>query len=384
MANWSLPTGSSEYSDFLTYMVALATDAATLFSSSPSNTPTGAVKYDRSNNKFQEWDGAAWVDLVISLEGGGTGATDASGVISELGLGALATLDEVTDAQVNNVSISKVFGKGALATLDVVGNSQITDVVLSKVTGAGSLAALSSITDANISSPVGVTKGGTGVTSVADIKSLLSLASLAYLNQSDITALTGLTGQISSFLKVITSTNSLTPTSPAGGNLGDATNDFNGIRCRALAPILGQKIQWYADSLITNGVSCNNDFANPQLSPIVHNTMSLGYPGVEWVKLYAVFATTVSSDKRLKSDIRDVQGCLNLIEKMSPKKYTKHDKEEFGLLAQDLYELVPEAVSKGDDGEEVVTPWGVQYEMLVPILIGAIKELKKEIEDLKK
>jgi hypothetical protein len=406
MANWNNPTGSSTFSDFLSWMRALAIDAATFFVSSPTNQPTGAMKYDRAADKFQEWDGSAWVDQVISIAGGGTGGSTASTARANLELGDLAVLDTVSNTEITGVDVSKVAGLGDLAVLDTVGDAQITGVALAKVAGAGTIAGLSSITDANISSPVGLAKGGTGATTASGARSALELGSMAtqssgavtitggsvvapnVANTGDNTNITGmlnLTGRLGAYVTI--RGDAITPLSAGGANLGDATYDFNGIRCRAIAPIAGQKIQWYHDSSISNGVSCNIDIAIPQFSPIVDNSMWLGESTKRWAQIHSTAAVTVTSDIRLKSKIEDLENCLETICKLKPKRYEKYGKTELGLIAQAVEEVVPEAVSKGDLNEELTPegkPWGMQYEMLIPILIGAIKELKEEIEELKK
>lgn len=406
MANWNNPTGSSTFSDFLSWMRALATDAATFFVSSPTNQPTGAMKYDRATDKFQEWDGSAWVDQVIAIGGGGTGGSTASTARANLELGDLAVLDTVSNTEITGVDVSKVAGLGDLAVLDTVGDAQITAVALAKVAGAGSLAGLSAITDANISSPVGLAKGGHGATTASGARSALELGSMATQNSNsvtitggsvvapnvadtgnntNITGMLNLTGRLGAYVTI--RGDAITPLSAGGMNLGDSTYDINGVRCRAIAPISGQKVQWYDDFTITTGVSCNHDSATSQFSPLSNNDTRLGTPGLEWSNIYSVTAVTVSSDIRLKSKIEDLKDCLKTICKLKPKRYQKYGKTELGLIAQAVEEVVPEAVSKGDLNEELTpegTPWGMQYEMLIPILIGAIKELKEEIEELKK
>ena len=109
-----------------------------------------------------------------------------------------------------------------------------------------------------------------------------------------------------------------------------------------------------------------------------------------------------SSDKRLKENIRPIENALDKIDKLSGFVYNWNekankeagydmDKDYVGVFAQDVEKVQPEAVelapfdNDSDDnsisGKNYLT---VQYEKLVPLLIESIKELKKEIEELKK
>jgi hypothetical protein len=62
----------------------------------------------------------------------------------------------------------------------------------------------------------------------------------------------------------------------------------------------------------------------------------------------------------------------------------KHDDAvvEFGVIAQELVSVAPNAVMQGDDGDEVVTTWSVDYSKLVPLLIKAHQEQQALIQDL--
>jgi hypothetical protein len=66
---------------------------------------------------------------------------------------------------------------------------------------------------------------------------------------------------------------------------------------------------------------------------------------------------------------------------MKTKEFSKNNfatGRHMGLLAQNVETVVPEAVSEKDGYK------GVDYAKLVPLLIEAIKDLKKEIEELKR
>lgn len=93
MADWSTPVLATAYASVLSILEARDVDALTMLVAAPSNQPTGAFKYVRASDKFQEWSGAAWVDKVLSVAGGGTGGATASAARSGIGLGTMATQD---------------------------------------------------------------------------------------------------------------------------------------------------------------------------------------------------------------------------------------------------------------------------------------------------
>ncbi|KKN10425.1 hypothetical protein LCGC14_1036690 [marine sediment metagenome] len=59
---------------------------------------------------------------------------------------------------------------------------------------------------------------------------------------------------------------------------------------------------------------------------------------------------------------------------------TNKSTESFGLIAQEVFDVIPEAVYKPID--ETVAFWGLRENRLIPILINAIKELNARIEVL--
>jgi hypothetical protein len=115
MADWSKPAITDLYVDVLTFLASKDADTATLFTNPPSNQPVGAIRYVRASNKFQEWDGAAWVDKVISIAGGGTGANTPAGIITSLGLGTMSTQNAVAVAITGGTAIG-------ITSLQLAGN----------------------------------------------------------------------------------------------------------------------------------------------------------------------------------------------------------------------------------------------------------------------
>jgi hypothetical protein len=91
---------------------------------------------------------------------------------------------------------------------------------------------------------------------------------------------------------------------------------------------------------------------------------------------------TANSDIRLKNINSYIE---NAVEKLSTLqtinfcyKDDKTNKQNLGLIAQEVEKIFPELIDK--NGEDML---GVRYTELVPVLIKAIQELKAEIDELK-
>jgi hypothetical protein len=96
-----------------------------------------------------------------------------------------------------------------------------------------------------------------------------------------------------------------------------------------------------------------------------------------------------SSDYRLKENVVEMTDALDRVSQLKPSRFNfiaNPDKTYDGFLAHEVQDIVPEAIS-GDkdevdeDGNEKYQ--GIDQSKLVPLLVGAIQELKKEIEILK-
>ena len=84
-----------------------------------------------------------------------------------------------------------------------------------------------------------------------------------------------------------------------------------------------------------------------------------------------------------KENIEYIQNPLETLAQLVGVKYTrKSDEEEnieYGLIAEDVYRIIPEAVSLDDKGN----PYGIKYTRLIAHMIESIKRLKNEVETLK-
>jgi hypothetical protein len=90
---------------------------------------------------------------------------------------------------------------------------------------------------------------------------------------------------------------------------------------------------------------------------------------------------TENSSIRYKKDIETLEGGLDKVLAMRGVTYIKKDTgiKEVGLIAEELAEILPEVVGFDTQGQ----PDSVSYSRLTAILVEAIKDLKKEIDELK-
>jgi hypothetical protein len=92
-----------------------------------------------------------------------------------------------------------------------------------------------------------------------------------------------------------------------------------------------------------------------------------------------------SSDRRLKKDIipaADAGFVIDAIKIVSHGWKQSEGVVPFGVIAQDLYAVAPQAVHAGDDADEIESVWGVDYSKLVPMLIKELQSLRARVAQL--
>jgi len=93
-----------------------------------------------------------------------------------------------------------------------------------------------------------------------------------------------------------------------------------------------------------------------------------------------------SSDKRLKDEIIPISNPLDKINSIggysfvwNNEKQNIYNGKDYGVIAQEIEEILPELVQNRENGYKAV-----KYDKLVSLLIEGIKELSKEVQELKK
>ena len=216
-----------------------------------------------------------------------------------------------------------------------------------------------------------------------------------------------------------TSGGSFVITLPATPSLGDviviadgnswATNTLNVARNGATIEGYSEDLQLDVPGirvdLVYDGTTWEAyTFAAPQASVIndtttnttqylnmVRNTSgALQNSYISTTKLYfnplsgAVSATDFNSlsDATLKENISNITNAMDILESIRPVEFNwiDNNKKSYGVIAQEIEKVLPNLVETNKDNNIK----SVSYTQLVPILIESIKELKKEIQILKK
>jgi hypothetical protein len=153
---------------------------------------------------------------------------------------------------------------------------------------------------------------------------------------------------------------------------GSSAAGFSNIAKSAYSLVIGK----YND---TTAVSSLFEVGNGLSETTRSNAMNVYSNGYVWIQ----GALTQNSDARLKKNITPLSNPLGSIQQLNGYTYNWKDEsrdsaQQIGLIAQELQKVYPQLVRANSKGE-----LSVNYIGLIPVLLESIKELKKEIDELK-
>jgi hypothetical protein len=169
----------------------------------------------------------------------------------------------------------------------------------------------------------------------------------------------------------------------SGGNVGigittpGAKLDVVGNAGAYACSLSGSSTSGQSYGLLVNGGSTSGDYSlyvrnAAQGSPYIY-VRGDGY-------LYSASAWS-GSDRRLKENISDLDNGLNKVLGLKARKFDFIDgfKNQYGFIAQELQEIIPDAVSVFDEKEEMLA---VKMDFIIPHLVKAIQEQTQIIKNL--
>jgi hypothetical protein len=195
-----------------------------------------------------------------------------------------------------------------------------------------------------------------------------------------------------------TVTNSIATKLPLAGGTMSGTILFVNDVGTALQGTVGINDFWriYANSTSTNAgyleIATSDDGTEPiyvrqytgvfsnltRTATLLDGTGNTSFPG----NLNIGGFLTESSSLKLKENIEISEGNLEKVVNLRPVTYNKIGSQttELGLIAEEVAEVYPEFVQYDENGE----PIGVNYSRLTAALIGAVKELTNQVQELNK
>ena len=145
-----------------------------------------------------------------------------------------------------------------------------------------------------------------------------------------------------------------------------------------------------ADADVTTSALTNATAIGYNAKVAASNTIQLGNTSVTSINTSAsvnAAAFNVSSDARLKDNIQSLDHGLETVMRLKPYRYEKRRQEqsnaqgspEYGFLAQDVSDFLPEIIGRSNDPDGTLN---LNYTALIPILARAIQEQQKTIVEL--
>lgn len=174
----------------------------------------------------------------------------------------------------------------------------------------------------------------------------------------------------------------------ASGNIviGSSSSPDLGTCTNCIVIGTGASCQTAGTNRIVLGASAvgttNNEFT---ISPTITQWRSFGLSSAAAANTLQIdpatgIITQAASSRRFKENIRELEVDTRKVHQLSLRSYNyKSDgKEDYGLIAEDTYEILPEIVTLDSEGK----PHGIRHLTLVMLLLAEIQRLREELESL--
>ena len=146
-------------------------------------------------------------------------------------------------------------------------------------------------------------------------------------------------------------------------------------------------VELYYDSAVKIGTTSFGFYSYGHIYPATTQNKDLGSSSYRWDYIYADHALD-TSDRNLKNTIQATDLGLSFVNKLNPVSYKLNgkDKTHYGLIAQEVEEVITEEGKTLDDFGAIVHKeeiYSLAYNEFISPLIKAVQELSAEVEALK-
>jgi hypothetical protein len=156
-----------------------------------------------------------------------------------------------------------------------------------------------------------------------------------------------------------------------GTNSYTCSQVFDNGTSVGVGAISGFTYSSYSGATIGSNVPLSSGNVKLEVNGVLRSTMSI-----------------VTSDGKLKTDVKDLKEALSIVKSLKGKTYNWSSEfqkksgvdngRHIGFIAQEIREVLPELVIE-DENKQL----GVNYTELIPVLVEAIKDQQNQIDDLK-
>ena len=167
-----------------------------------------------------------------------------------------------------------------------------------------------------------------------------------------------------------------------GGSFPNFTTAQNG----KVLKVISGNLSWQDDDAGAGATSPGGSNMQVQFNSngSFGGSANLTFDGTNLYAWHGDIVAYAASDKRLKNNISNISSPIEKIKQINGVNFEWSDKQstytgkDVGVIAQDVEKVLPEVVTEREDGY-----LAVKYEKIIPLLIEAIKDQQKEIEELK-
>ena len=324
------------------------------------------------------------IGQVLTTDGSGnlswTTVSDSGSYVPYTGANGAVNLGAY-DLTVNSITVG--LGSGDIGTNTVVGNQAFASNTTGLQNSAFGSFALTANINGTFNSAFGnealTSNTGSGNSSFGNEALAANTIGLFNCAFGNVALAYNTTGQFNSAF----GSNSLTNNTTGSNNVAVGTSSAENIITGSNNVAIGYSAGPSND--LTNTVCLGYD-----ATVTTSNTIKLGNTNIS--SLQCQVALTVVSDVREKTNFEDLDAGLNFIENLKPLRFDwklqegqTEVRKDIGFTAQDLLEVqdttginIPNLVNTNDPEK-----YGVCYTQLIPILVKAIQDLKKEVDELK-
>ncbi len=184
------------------------------------------------------------------------------------------------------------------------------------------------------------------------------------------------TNNISTVTSTVSGVSNVTGTLTIGG-----ANNANKFTISNATPTVVLSVA--TDASLSGGV--NGVKITGSIIPTANGLYNLGAAATGWNNIYSVNDVTVTSDRRAKTNIRNLTDGLEFVNKLQPVLYNLNNQLDLtaGFIAQDVIKVNATTTS-------VIVPkteeemYGMRPAQLIPVLVNAINELTEIVRKIEK